>query len=185
LGLYATNQEEAEGHYSMIGEYSYGKIHRIGRGGGVIVGKFCSIAENVSVITVSHNPNWISTYPFMAKGLREPWLGGVESIQGHPKRLGNLVIGNDVWIGQNVTFLGGVKVGDGAVIGANSLVVKDVEDYCVVGGNPCRLIRRRFSKVVIEKLLTLKWWDWDKQRILDNVRLLCSTDMDEFLAKNC
>lgn len=171
------------------GKYSFGRINIIGSGGDVIIGKFCSIAGNVSVINVGHNVDWISTYPFTAKSmnLRGPWMncpGGIESIEGHPTLLGDLIIGNDVWIGQNVIFIGGIKIGDGSVIGANSLVAKDVEPYSIMGGNPCKLIRKRFSDDIIEKLLQIQWWNWNEEKIKNNIPLLCSKNIQKFIKKN-
>lgn len=89
------------------------------------------------------------------------------------------MVGNDVWIGQNVTVMPGVHIGDGAIIGANSLVSKDVPPYCIVGGNPCRKIRPRFDKELTEYLLNLKWWDWDSEKIFKNMDSLCSGDLNK------
>jgi len=85
---------------------------------------------------------------------------------------GDTVIGNDVWIGTNVTVLPGIKIGDGAIIAANATVTRDVEPYSIVGGNPIKLIKMRFSKAKIQELLELKWWDWDLDRITENLEYL-------------
>ena len=92
-------------------------------------------------------------------------------IQDHYSK-GNIEIGNDVWIGSDAKFLSGVKVGDGAVIAANSVVVKDVEPYAIYGGNPARLIRYRFSNEEIAKLMEMKWWDWNIDKIIEACDLL-------------
>lgn len=170
------------------GKYSFGRIQRVGSGGDIIVGKFCSIGGNVSVINVGHNHKWISTYPFTSKSmnLRGPWgncPGGIDSIKGHPTLLGDLIIGNDVWIGQNVTFIGGLTIGDGSVIGANSMVTKNVDPYTIVGGNPAVVIRKRFSDDIIKKLLKIQWWNWDEKKIKNNVPLLCSEGIEKFVEK--
>ena len=90
-------------------------------------------------------------------------------------------IGNDVWIGMNAMILSGVKIGDGAVVGAGSVVTKDVEPYAVVAGNPAREIRKRFDDQTISELLKANWWDWDIQKIRENVPYLLSNNVKKFL----
>lgn len=87
------------------------------------------------------------------------------------------MVGNDVWIGQNVTLLPGVHIGDGTIIGANSVVAKDVPPYCIVAGNPSRVIRKRFDDELINYLLELKWWDWPIEKIEANFKALSSGDL--------
>lgn len=89
---------------------------------------------------------------------------------------GDTVIGNDVWIGQNVTIMPGVKIGDGAIIAANSIVGKNIESYSIYGGNPAKLIKKRFSDEKIESLLNLQWWDWEEEKIFDYLEMLTSKD---------
>jgi serine acetyltransferase len=100
---------------------------------------------------------------------------------GHPHTNGDVIIGNDVWIGANVTIMSGVTIGDGAVIAANSHVVKNVDPYCIVGGNPALMIRKRFSDEHIEKLLAIKWWLWDDDDIKTHIPLLCNDSIDTFI----
>lgn len=88
------------------------------------------------------------------------------------------MVGNDVWIGQNVTVLPGVHIGDGAIIAANSIVSRDIPPYCVAGGNPCRVIRSRFDRELTEYLLELKWWDWPPEKIFRNLDALCSSNLE-------
>lgn len=90
---------------------------------------------------------------------------------------GDTVIGNDVWIGNSATIMPGVKIGHGAIIGTNSLVTKDVEPYTIVGGNPARLIRKRFDEGSIEFLLKLNWWDWPVEKITDNLTAITTGDI--------
>ena len=90
---------------------------------------------------------------------------------------GDTVVGNDVWIGQNVTVMPGVHIGDGAIIAANSVVAKDVPAYCVAGGNPCRVIRQRFDEELTEYLLKLRWWDWEPDKIFRSMEALCSGNL--------
>ena len=123
----------------------------------------------------NHRMNSVTTYPFNIMG--GGWEKFTPSLEDLPLK-GDTVVGNDVWIGQNVTILPGVHIGDGAIIGANSLVSKDVPPYCIVGGNPCREIRPRFDKELTEYLLNLKWWDWDAEKIFKNMDSLCSGDLN-------
>lgn len=144
----------------------------------VTVGNYTSIAaEATFLVGGEHHPEWVSTFPFrIAYGLS----GKYED--GQPKSRGPIVIGNDVWLGRGVTVLSGVRIGDGAVVGARSLVVKDVEPYTIVGGVPARLIRKRFGDHQIEALLTVRWWDWPEDEILSIVDLLNADDVEALLA---
>jgi virginiamycin A acetyltransferase len=90
---------------------------------------------------------------------------------------GDTVVGNDVWIGQSVTIMPGVHMGDGAIIAANSVVTKDIPPYHIAGGNPIRIIRKRFDDDLIRYLLELKWWDWSAQKVFENLEILCSDDL--------
>jgi chloramphenicol O-acetyltransferase type B len=141
------------------------------------IGAFCSIADDVVIMGGGeHNLDWVTTFPLHI-ALGDPLAGK----DGHPATKGPTRIGNDVWIGHGAIVLSGVTVGDGAVIGAGSVVVGDVLPYQVVGGNPARPIRFRFSENQIAGLLALKWWDWSLQRIRESSRLLCSPQVDLLL----
>lgn len=102
---------------------------------------------------------------------------------GHPSTKGDVIVGNDVWMASGVKILSGVKIGDGAVIGANALVSKDVEPYSIVGGNPAKLIKYRFDEETISKLLKIKWWDWDDEKVKESVSLLCNDGIQKFVDK--
>lgn len=167
-----------------VGQYTYGSPEV--RWGSDDVkytcGKFCSIASNVTVyLGGNHRTDWVTTYPF---GHIYTGVFGAFNGEGHPATKGGVTIGNDVWIGDNATIMSGVRIGDGAVIANGSHVVKDVEPYAIYGGNPARLIRYRFSREQIERLLVLQWWNWDDARINENVHLMCSTDIDAFIRRN-
>lgn len=95
----------------------------------------------------------------------------------YPKK-GDIHIGNDVWIGYNATIMAGVTIGDGAIIATNSTVIKDVEPYSIVGGNPAIEIKKRFSTEMIDRLLKLKWWDWDIEKITKNVQALTDNNIE-------
>src|SRR5690606_1387233 len=121
----------------------------------------------------------MTTYPFNIFG------GGWEKVTPTLDQLpfkGDTVIGNDVWIGQNVTIMPGIKIGDGAIIAANSTVVKNVEPYAIYGGNPAEFIKKRFRDETIQLLLKLKWWDWDEEKIFNHLGILTSKEGLEQLA---
>lgn len=155
-------------HYDFIGDK-------------LIIGKFCAIAKGVEFIMngANHRMDSVTTYPFFIMG--HGWEKSTPKNEELPLK-GDTVIGNDVWIGQNVTILPGVHVGDGAIIGANSVVSKDVPPYAVVGGNPIRVIRKRFDDETIAFLLKLKWWDWSAEKIFSNLDALCSGDLTKIKA---
>lgn len=157
------------------------KYHFDFTGDQLIIGKFCMIASDVEFIMngANHLSNAISTYPFAVFG--NGWENAMEG-KAYPNK-GNIEIGNDVWIGYNATIMAGVKIGDGAIIATNSTVVSDVEPYTIVGGNPAREIKKRFSPEIIERLLKLQWWNWDIEKITKNVQNLTDLDIDK-LEKN-
>ena len=147
----------------------------------LIIGKFCMIASDVKFIMngANHLSNAISTYPFAVFG--NGWENAMEG-KTYPNK-GNIEIGNDVWIGYNATIMAGVKIGDGAIIATNATVVSDVKPYTIVGGNPAKEIKKRFSPEIIERLLKLQWWNWDIEKITKNVQNLTDLDIDK-LEKN-
>jgi acetyltransferase-like isoleucine patch superfamily enzyme len=146
------------------------------------VGSFCSIGAGLVVFFGgNHRTDWVSTFPF---GNTPGGLFFKKPNKELDKSNRNVTIGNDVWIGESVTIMYGVTVGDGAVIAANSHVVKDVEPYSIVGGNPARRIKYRFSQEQIEKLLKIKWWDWDDEKIQENIPLLCNKYIDMFIEEH-
>lgn len=139
-----------------------------------IIGKFSSIGpDNVFLLGEEHHIEWLSSYP-LSYHLNS--FGPQKNITTFSK--GNIVIGNDVWTGHGVTILSGVEIGDGSVIGAGAVVAKSVEPYSIVVGNPGRVIKKRFSNDVIEKLLEMKWWDWDYEHIYRVRNILESNDID-------
>jgi virginiamycin A acetyltransferase len=143
----------------------------------LIIGKFCMIASDVKFIMngANHLTNALTTYPFAIFG--NGWENAMEGKQ-YPQK-GNIHIGNDVWIGYNATIMAGVTIGDGAIIATNATVIKDVEPYTIVGGNPATEIKKRFSNDVIERLLKLKWWDWDIEKITRNLQNLTDIDIEK------
>lgn len=169
-----------------VGKYTYGhhniKTFSWGEGARLEIGAFCSIAGNIEIyLGGNHNTQWVTTYPFghICTNVFNTFDGA-----GHPSTKGDVIIGNDVWIGANTTIMSGVRIGDGAVIAANSHVVKNVEPYSIVGGNPARHIRYRFTKDQMDNLLKIRWWEWSVAKINENVKLLCSDTIDEFIQKH-
>jgi virginiamycin A acetyltransferase len=142
----------------------------------LIIGKFCQIACGAKFLMngMFHILDTFSTYPFM---IFSDECKAKYPDDAKPSFKGDIVIGNDVWIGRDATFLPGVKISDGAIIGTNSLITKDVGPYEVWGGNPAKLIRRRFADDVIELLLKIRWWNWDIEKIVNHVSLLVSNDV--------
>lgn len=136
------------------------------------IGKFCSIACGVKFLfnSSNHTMRSLSTYPFPL--FFEEWDLDKKNVADSWDNKGDIVIGNDVWIGYEAVILAGVTIGDGAIIGTRAIVTKNVPPYTIVGGIPAKPIRRRFSEDVIARLLELKWWDWTKERIAQNIEAI-------------
>ena len=151
-------------HYDFIGEK-------------LIIGKFCQIGHNIEFIMngANHQMNSVTTYPFyIFKG----WEQEPPKKEDLPYK-GDTVVGNDVWFGQNVTVLPGVHIGDGCIIGANSVIGSDIPPYSVVVGNPARIIRKRFDDEMIELLEQLQWWNRSEKQIQKLIPILSSSDIDK------
>jgi acetyltransferase-like isoleucine patch superfamily enzyme len=166
-----------------IGRYTYGAddilVRQWGEGAALRIGAFCSISSSVMVfLGGNHRTDWITTFSF--GHIFQSELGG-DDIIGHPATNGDVVIGNDVWVGHGVTILSGVTVGDGAVLAANATVTKDVQPYEIVGGNPAKLIRRRFDDTLIDLLLELRWWDLPVETIREINDKLCAPPTESAL----
>lgn len=131
----------------------------------LVIGKFCSIACGVKFLfnSANHTQASLSTYPFPI--FFEEWDLTIQNVATAWDNKGDIVIGNDVWIGYEAVIMAGVTIGDGAIIGTRAVVTKDVPPYAIVGGVPATIIRKRFSDDVISTLLTVKWWDWPDEKI--------------------
>ena len=161
-------EEHVMHHYEFLGDK-------------LIIGKFCQIASGIKFIMngANHRMNSVTTYPFNIMG--NGWEKVTPKLEDLPFK-GDTIIGNDVWIGQNVTILPGVHIGDGTIIGANSVVTKDIPPYHIAGGNPCKIIRKRFNEEFIDYLEEVKWWDWEEDKIFKNLEILCSNDLEKIKA---
>lgn len=159
-----------------IGKYSFVGINSYVDKSTESIGSFCSIAMNAKISLQNHPHEWISTHPFT---YRKKYGFVPENIDIDGVNTKKTIIGNDVWIGASVTILAGVSVGDGAIIGANSLVTKDIEPYSIVSGTPARHIRYRFEADMITKIQQSQWWNWDDKKIQANLSKFRNTK--EFL----
>lgn len=151
-------------HYPFIGDK-------------LVIGKFCALARDLRFIMngANHKTSGVSSYPFFIFGK------GWERVLPKPGELpykGDTVVGNDVWIGYAACIMPGVKIGNGAIIGAHAVVTKDVPAYSIVGGNPAEVLRQRFSSEDIDRLERLAWWDWPVEKITRNLELIVGADID-------
>lgn len=143
------------------------------------IGKFCSIACGAKFLFTSanHKMRSLSTYPFPI--FFEEWGLDVKNICDAWDNKGDIVIGNDVWIGYEAVILSGVTIGDGAIIGSRAVVTKDVEPYIIVGGVPAKSIRKRFDDKTILKLENIRWWNWDEKQIRKGIQAIQSGNIIE------
>ncbi len=140
----------------------------------LIIGKYCSIGSGAVFMMAGnqgHRTDWISTFPFY-------YQANIFKTSKNPyKKVGDTIVGHDVWIGSEAMIMAGVTIGTGAVIAARAVVTKDVEPYAIVGGNPAEFIKYRFSKKEIEKLLKEEWWNCSEEQVKEMMPLLCSTNV--------
>jgi virginiamycin A acetyltransferase len=167
-----------------VGKYTYGAplVKDWHQGSTLKIGDFCSIAENVTILLGGNHPtDWVSSFPFGV--IFEDFKGRYSDC---PEKLskGDVIIGNDVWIGINATILSGVTIGDGAIVAANALITKNVEPYAIIGGNPAKVLKKRFSDEAISKLLVIKWWDWKIDKIEKNLDLIISDKIEQFIDRH-
>lgn len=147
----------------------------------LVIGKFCSIACGSRFLFTSgnHSLSSLSTYTFPV--FFEEWGLDKANITDAWDNKGDIIIGNDVWIGYEAVIMSGVTIGDGTIIGTRAVVTKDVPPYTIVGGVPAKPIRKRFSEETISRLLELKWWDWSRERIASHIDSIQAGDLDRLL----
>ena len=138
----------------------------------LVIGKFCSIACGAKFLfnSANHTLRSLSTYPFPI--FFEEWNLDAAEVASAWDNKGDIIVGNDVWIGYEAVIMAGVTIGDGAIIGTRAVVTKDVPPYTIVGGVPAKPLRKRFPEKTISELLALKWWDWPVDRIQRNLQAI-------------
>ena len=173
-----TLQERYAPRYK-IGKWSYGNLTVRAFESPVAMfelGAFCSVAGGVQVFLAGeHRYDRVTSFPLFA------FWDKHRHLHGHPTSKGDVIIGNDVWIGAETIILSGVRIGDGAVIGTRSVVTRDIPPYAIAAGTPARVIKMRFDKKTVDRLLTIRWWEWDDERIDRAAPLLLNTDIEAFL----
>lgn len=135
------------------------------------IGRYCALGTGTTFVMngANHRMDGPSTFPFPIMG--GPWAEHFDLITGLPGR-GDTVVGNDVWFGYGATVMPGIRIGHGAIVASGAMVVDDVPDYAIVGGNPAKVIRKRFSDEEIARLLGVAWWDWPPEKVTRNVRTI-------------
>ncbi|MBD1577936.1 MULTISPECIES: type B chloramphenicol O-acetyltransferase [Vibrio] len=142
----------------------------------LIIGNYCSIGSGAVFMMAGnqgHQPDWVSAFPFFYQDGKN-----FSNAKDGFERAGDTLIGNDVWIGTEAMIMSGITVGDGAVIASRAVVTKDVAPYSIVGSNPAKHIRFRFTPQQIEKLQQMQWWQWPEESLQDAMDLMCSSDID-------
>ncbi len=153
---------------NVLYNYDYTKVK-------LVIGKFCAIAAQTRfIMTGDHKLDAISTYPFPI--FQHGWEG-VFNVQDLPVK-GDIIVGNDVWLGYDSLIKNGVTIGNGAIIAARAVVVKDVPAYSIVAGNPAKVVKMRFDNNTVERLQAIAWWGWDIAKINRNLALICNLDVD-------
>lgn len=149
----------------------------------LVIGKFCSIASGTQFImgSANHRVSSVTTYPFNVFG--GEWEANTPHHLSQLPFKGDIIVGNDVWFGRECIIMPGIKIGDGAMIATRSVVTKDVPNYTVVGGNPAKIIKKRFDDEMIELLLKVKWWDFAPKQLVDILPLLCIDDIEAVRTK--
>ncbi|MGF7119282.1 CatB-related O-acetyltransferase [Methanobacterium oryzae] len=167
-------------------DFRYINVYSVSDKYKVKIGKFCTIGAGLTIILSSaYRADWVSTFAFDGQktgSFHSRFKKYAEKNLVSSK--GDVTIGNDAWIGINTTIMSGVTIGNGAIIGANSVVTKNVEDYEIVAGNPAKHIRYRFKEEEITELKKIQWWNWPIEKIMENRKLIESTDIKEFIKRH-
>jgi len=141
----------------------------------LIIGSYCSIGSGAVFMMAGnqgHRKDWVSTFPFYFQA------NIFKDAQNGFEKMGDTIIGNDVWIGSEAMIMSGVTIGDGAIIAARAVVTKDVEPYTIVGGNPAVVIKKRFTENEIIQLQNMKWWTWEEEKVKKSMPFICSQKID-------
>jgi|TARA_B110000238_G_C16086170_1_gene421689 chloramphenicol O-acetyltransferase type B len=180
-------KEDIQKNYAQIGDWTYGNpsVMRWGTDHKFIVGKYSSIGPDVSILLGgNHRHDWITTSQLPAETFQAyEKFPKAKNIKNFIYSKGDIVIGNDVWIGAKSIILSGSTIGDGAVIAAGSVVSGEVRPYSIVAGNPAREVKKRFDENIIKKLLIIKWWNFSDEKVNEFSELLCSDNIEIFLKK--
>jgi acetyltransferase-like isoleucine patch superfamily enzyme len=148
------------------------------------VGKYVSIGRDCNFfLHANHRIDWITTSSQLWGPVNDQ-IANMHMEMGHPTCNGDINVGCDVWIGAKSTIMSGIKIHDGAVVAAGSVVTKDVPPFAIVGGNPAQIIKFRFSPEQIHSLLEIKWWDWEEEKIKNEGMQLWSTNIDDFIKRH-
>jgi virginiamycin A acetyltransferase len=170
---------EGQGHAEKFEEENVVIIHTCK----LIIGKFCQLAYGTKFIMsdANHQMNGFSTFPFFVFGKYGESSPEWQNYDPELPPKGDTIVGNDVWFGHECLIMPGVTIGDGAIIGARAVVTKDVLPYTIVGGNPAKIIRKRFSEDIIEHLLKIQWWNWNYEKITHNIKAIVGADIQKLL----
>ena len=158
--------------YNVLYNYDFSKVK-------LVMGKFCAIAAEARfIMTGDHKLDAFSTFPFpiFLEGWEEAF-----NISDLPVK-GDIIIGNDVWLGYDCLIKGGVTIGDGAIIASRAVVVKDVPPYSIVAGNPAKVVKKRFDDATIARLQEIAWWNWDIEKINKHLKTICNLDLSKLEA---
>jgi virginiamycin A acetyltransferase len=155
--------------YNVLYNYDFSKVK-------LVIGKFCAIAaETRFIMTGDHKLDAISSYPFPI--FQQGWEYAFD-VYNLPVK-GDIIIGNDVWLGYDSLIKNGVHIGHGAIVAARAVVVKDVPPYSIVAGNPAKVVKKRFDDATIDRLLKIAWWDWNIEKINQHLAVICNLDVDQ------
>lgn len=175
-------------HGYEVGDYSYGFVDAVDpQFGRMKIGRYCSIGPGFTAIIGNHDYRLVTSYPFTQidrhfNVTEQHWdIRGIRHADHYSN--GVTEIGNDVWIGKDVSLMSGIVVGDGAVLAAGAVVTRHVPPYAIVGGNPAKVIKYRFEAKTIEDLLQIRWWDWPREKVQAFLPLLVSPDLGAFIGR--
>ncbi len=181
LGKYAEVGERVILRDVTVGDFSY--LERHSEGIYADIGRFCSIAANVRINALEHPMERLTMHKISYRPNEYFRFQGIDSAFRARRQAKRVSIGHDVWIGHGAVIMPAIKIGHGAVVGANAVVTKDVAPYMIVAGNPARVIRPRFPEEIAARLLQLTWWDWPLDTIFEAIPDIQSLSIEDFLAK--